>query len=147
MTSDQSAVQPTTPAVSSSTAPKPPSEPWLSSQVSSYFIAGGIAGAASRTVVSPLERLKIIQYVSQRRPISGSLTVGLVDRSNQGILAGSTRECGGVSFACGKRRGSRGSCGGMGSIAFESYLTVPFNSLHMNNLRRCVATGWIANIG
>ena len=35
----------------------------LSPQVSSYFVAGGIAGAASRTVVSPLERLKIIQYV------------------------------------------------------------------------------------
>lgn len=26
-----------------------------------YFVAGGAAGAASRTVVSPLERLKIIQ--------------------------------------------------------------------------------------
>ncbi|KAJ9120613.1 hypothetical protein QFC22_002542 [Naganishia vaughanmartiniae] len=25
-----------------------------------YFVAGGLAGAASRTVVSPLERLKII---------------------------------------------------------------------------------------
>ncbi|KAI0356157.1 mitochondrial carrier [Trametes cingulata] len=36
---------------------------WLSPQLSSYFIAGGIAGAASRTVVSPLERLKIIQQV------------------------------------------------------------------------------------
>jgi hypothetical protein len=29
--------------------------------IASYFIAGGAAGAASRTVVSPLERLKIIQ--------------------------------------------------------------------------------------
>lgn len=28
-----------------------------------YFVAGGIAGATSRTVVSPLERLKIIQWV------------------------------------------------------------------------------------
>lgn len=35
----------------------------MSPQISSYFIAGGIAGAASRTVVSPLERLKIIQFV------------------------------------------------------------------------------------
>ena len=34
---------------------------FVSPQVSSYFIAGGVAGAASRTVVSPLERLKIIQ--------------------------------------------------------------------------------------
>lgn len=27
------------------------------------FIAGGAAGAASRTIVSPLERLKVIMYV------------------------------------------------------------------------------------
>ncbi|KAH9892870.1 mitochondrial carrier [Cubamyces lactineus] len=42
---------------------KKPVGTWLSPQLSSYFIAGGIAGAASRTVVSPLERLKIIQQV------------------------------------------------------------------------------------
>lgn len=44
--------------------------PFLSPQVSSYFIAGGVAGAASRTVVSPLERLKIIQCVAVRRFVS-----------------------------------------------------------------------------
>ncbi|GJE94906.1 mitochondrial carrier [Phanerochaete sordida] len=38
----------------------------LSPQITSYFIAGGVAGAASRTVVSPLERLKIIQQVQPR---------------------------------------------------------------------------------
>ena len=37
---------------------------FFSPDVSSYFIAGGVAGAASRTVVSPLERLKIIQSVA-----------------------------------------------------------------------------------
>lgn len=36
---------------------------FFSPDISSYFIAGGVAGAASRTVVSPLERLKIIQSV------------------------------------------------------------------------------------
>ncbi|KZV70672.1 mitochondrial carrier [Peniophora sp. CONT] len=46
-------------------APKPSSR-FLSPEITSYFIAGGIAGAASRTVVSPLERLKIIQQVQQR---------------------------------------------------------------------------------
>ncbi|EIW83005.1 mitochondrial carrier [Coniophora puteana RWD-64-598 SS2] len=35
-------------------------------EIASYFIAGGVAGAASRTVVSPLERLKIIQQVQPR---------------------------------------------------------------------------------
>ena len=39
---------------------------FVSPQVASYFVAGGCAGAASRTVVSPLERLKIIQQVQPR---------------------------------------------------------------------------------
>ncbi|KAJ7262204.1 mitochondrial carrier [Mycena haematopus] len=43
-----------------------PKQPFLSPQIASYFIAGGFAGAASRTVVSPLERLKIIQQVQPR---------------------------------------------------------------------------------
>ncbi len=67
-----------------------------------------------------------------------SLMGVLVDRFNPGTLGSSTGECGEVSFACGKRRGSEGSCEGMGSIAFESYLIVPSNLQHMNNSRRWV---------
>jgi hypothetical protein len=37
------------------------SHPLLDPALVAYFVAGGAAGAASRTVVSPLERLKIIQ--------------------------------------------------------------------------------------
>ncbi|KAF8305976.1 mitochondrial carrier [Clavulina sp. PMI_390] len=58
----------------SSPSEKPPEESkqknsfsiGLNSQLTTYFIAGGCAGAASRTVVSPLERLKIIQQVQPR---------------------------------------------------------------------------------
>jgi len=55
-------------AASTSTSTLPlsqnePKKPFISPLVRSYFIAGGCAGAASRTVVSPLERLKIIQQV------------------------------------------------------------------------------------
>ncbi|KAG7446504.1 mitochondrial carrier [Guyanagaster necrorhizus] len=45
---------------------KVPRLSFFTPEVSAYFIAGGCAGAASRTVVSPLERLKIIQQVQPR---------------------------------------------------------------------------------
>ena len=42
--------------------------PHMLSHTTLYFLAGGLAGATSRTVVSPLERLKIIMFVLKFQP-------------------------------------------------------------------------------
>lgn len=85
---------------------------YLSPQISSYFIAGGVAGAASRTVVSPLERLKIIQWVTainnNRALNAHRINPGKCNRTRR---TRRTRAYGAASCACGTRRGSRASCG------------------------------------
>lgn len=68
------AEKPPEPAAAVKEEKKKKAEPILKSQLTSYFVAGGCAGAASRTVVSPLERLKIIQcviYISGIRRVGG----------------------------------------------------------------------------
>ncbi|KAI3619014.1 rho gtpase activator [Moniliophthora roreri] len=77
----------------------------LSPEVASYFIAGGCAGAASRTVVSPLERLKIIQQVQPKGSTQykgvwnslwfarGSRELDTPKRLASGALAGITSVC------------------------------------------------------
>ncbi len=82
---------------------------WLSPQLSSYFIAGGVAGAASRTVVSPLERLKIIQSVgtSHLPALLLMSSCKLVGKYNPFPPTSNTRVYGQVLSACGERRVSR----------------------------------------
>ncbi|EIN11872.1 mitochondrial carrier [Punctularia strigosozonata HHB-11173 SS5] len=61
-----------------------------------YFIAGGAAGAASRTVVSPLERLKIIQLTSsdqQYRGVWRSLVRMWREEGWRGFMRGNGINC------------------------------------------------------
>jgi len=72
---------------------------FLSPDISAYFIAGGVAGAASRTVVSPLERLKIIQQVQpqgsdlQYRGVWRSLVRIWKEEGFKGYMRGNAINC------------------------------------------------------
>ncbi|KAI0087951.1 mitochondrial carrier domain-containing protein [Irpex rosettiformis] len=72
--------------------------PFLSPQITSYFVAGGVAGAASRTVVSPLERLKIIQQVQpqgekQYKGVWSSLARMWREEGFRGFMRGNGINC------------------------------------------------------
>ncbi|KAI0930350.1 hypothetical protein AcW1_009067 [Taiwanofungus camphoratus] len=86
---------------SARTSQQEPTEkkPFLSPQITSYFVAGGLAGAASRTVVSPLERLKIIQQVQpptadgQYKGVWASLVRMWREEGFRGLMRGNGINC------------------------------------------------------
>lgn len=71
----------------------------ISQPVTAAFIAGGVAGAVSRTVVSPLERLKILFQVQSvgREEYKGSVSKGLMkmwkDEGWRGLMRGNGTNC------------------------------------------------------
>jgi solute carrier family 25 phosphate transporter 23/24/25/41 len=71
----------------------------LSHPVIAAFFAGGAAGAVSRTVVSPLERLKILFQVQSvgRDEYKGSVGKGLMkmwkDEGWRGLMRGNGTNC------------------------------------------------------
>ena len=93
---------PTAPSSSSSSSSSPPIggfRIWLSQPVVASFVAGGVAGAVSRTVVSPLERLKIlfqIQSVGRedyKMPIGKALAKMWREEGFRGLMAGNGTNC------------------------------------------------------
>lgn len=103
MTSPGEEQQPPTPPSTSTT----PAEPipyyglrvWLSQPVIASFIAGGTAGAVSRTVVSPLERLKILLQVQNvgrneyKMSIGKALSKMWREEGWRGMMAGNGTNC------------------------------------------------------
>lgn len=71
----------------------------VSTPFTAAFMAGGVAGAVSRTVVSPLERLKILYQVQSagrneyRLPIHKALKKMWVDEGWRGFMRGNGTNC------------------------------------------------------
>jgi len=98
---------PQSPPTSVSSSVKSPIEPtpfyglrsWLSQVVVASFIAGGTAGAVSRTVVSPLERLKILLQVQNvgreeyKMSIGKALSKMWREEGWRGMMAGNGANC------------------------------------------------------
>lgn len=72
---------------------------WVSQPVVASFIAGGMAGAVSRTVVSPLERLKILFQVQSVGREEYKMSIGKAlgkmwrEEGFRGFMAGNGTNC------------------------------------------------------
>jgi solute carrier family 25 phosphate transporter 23/24/25/41 len=72
---------------------------WLSQPVVASFMAGGMAGAVSRTVVSPLERLKILFQIQSVGREEYKMSIGKAlgkmwrEEGFRGFMAGNGTNC------------------------------------------------------
>ncbi|KAL1646369.1 hypothetical protein SLS58_003329 [Diplodia intermedia] len=88
-----------TPAIMSSPVPPSRAREFFTQPVAASFIAGGVAGAVSRTVVSPLERLKILFQVQSHGRNEYKMSIGKAlakmwrEEGWRGFMAGNGTNC------------------------------------------------------
>lgn len=92
------------PSPANMSQPKPPVQyhdfrEWVSQPVVASFMAGGVAGAVSRTVVSPLERLKILLQIQTVGRDEYKMSIGKAlgkmwrEEGFKGFMAGNGTNC------------------------------------------------------
>ncbi|SJX66126.1 related to mitochondrial carrier protein [Sporisorium reilianum f. sp. reilianum] len=96
-----------------------------------YFVAGGAAGATSRTVVSPLERLKIIMQV---QPQSATRST-----SSKGKLAPRNRAYNGVWTGLVKMWQEEGFAGFMRGNGINCLRIAPYSAVQFTTYEMCKA--------
>ncbi|KAK3724413.1 hypothetical protein LTR37_001037 [Vermiconidia calcicola] len=95
---------------------------WVSQAVVASFLAGGIAGAVSRTVVSPLERLKILLQVQSGGKSEYKLGIWKAlqkiwrEEGMKGMLAGNGTNCIRIVPYSAVQFGRRLLCGALAGI-------------------------------
>lgn len=103
-----------------------------------YFLAGGAAGATSRTVVSPLERLKIIMQVQPQSPASTSSSGSTACSSKSKLRASANqRAYSGVWTGLVKMWQEEGFAGFMRGNGINCLRIAPYSAVQFTTYEMC----------
>ncbi len=102
-----------------------------------YFVAGGAAGATSRTVVSPLERLKIIMQVQPQMPKPSSSSSPLSASAKAAAAAANKRAYSGVWTGLVKMWQEEGFAGFMRGNGINCLRIAPYSAVQFTTYEMC----------
>ncbi|PWZ01525.1 mitochondrial carrier [Testicularia cyperi] len=102
-----------------------------------YFVAGGAAGATSRTVVSPLERLKIIMQVQPQRKSASGGAAGSSASGSGAAAAANKRAYSGVYGGLVKMWKEEGFAGFMRGNGINCLRIAPYSAVQFTTYEMC----------